>query len=117
VKFFLKLIFTLAVIAGLMFELGSPLWTRTDAAGAAQDAASAAARDYFNNASLPSAKVAATGAAQVRGASVTNVIVQPDGSIKVWVSEQAPSYVLHHVSALKNWYNVTASASAAPIRA
>jgi hypothetical protein len=32
------------------------------------------------------------------------------------VTHQAKSYVLHNISALKNWYNVTASANSPPIR-
>ncbi len=116
-KTFIKVVVTIAILAGLVFELGSPLWTKTNAAGAAQDAASAASRDYFNSVSLDSAKAAAVSAAAVRGATVTKIVLQPDGSMKVTVTKHAQSYVLHHISALKNWYNVTASASAPPIRA
>jgi Flp pilus assembly protein TadG len=115
VKGFVKVVIVLFLAGGLMFEVGSPLWGRSDAAGAAQDAARAAARDYFTGANLDSAKQAAIDAAQVRGATVTNIQLQADGSIKVTVSRPAKSYVLHRISALKNWYNVTASATAAPI--
>ena len=48
---------------------------------------------------------------------MTNIVLLPDGSIKVTVTARAKSYVLHHISALKNWYNVTATATAPPIRA
>jgi hypothetical protein len=116
-KFFVKLFVVVALGIGLMIEIASPLYTRTDAAGAAQDAASAAARDYFNSASLPSAQAAATSAADVRGATVTKLTILPDGSFDVTVVKHARSYVLHDISALKNWYNVKASATAPPIRA
>jgi hypothetical protein len=114
---FIKFLVIVAVLAALVFEVGSPLWARTDAAGAANDAASAAALDYFNSANLPEARVAATNAASVRGAKVTNVSVLADGDIKVTVTRPAKSYVLHDISALKNWYNVKASATAAPAQA
>jgi Flp pilus assembly protein TadG len=114
---FVKLVVVLAVAAVLMFEVGSPLWGRSDAAGAAQDAASAAARDYFDSTNLDSAKQAAVAAAQIRGATVTGMALEADGSIKVTVNRPARSFVLHRISALKNWYNVTATATAPPIRA
>jgi len=113
----LKFVVMAALAAALMFEIGSPLWARSDAAGAAQDAANAAARDYFDSASVDSAKIAATNAATVRGVTLTSIVVLPDGSMKVTVHRFAKSYVLHDISALKNWYNVTATATAAPIRA
>ena len=45
---------------------------------------------------------------------VTALTVNADGTVTVKVSRQAASYVLHRISALKNWYNVTASATASP---
>ncbi|MDQ6616178.1 MAG: hypothetical protein M3083_15920 [Actinomycetota bacterium] len=114
---FIKFILIVTVAAGVMFEIGSPLWSRSDAAGAAQDAASVAARDYFATGNLDTAHDAASAAAAIRGATVTNVALLPDGSITVTVHHPARSYVLHRISALKNWYNVTATATAAPLRA
>jgi hypothetical protein len=118
VRSFIKFILIVAVLVGLVFEVGSPLWGRTAAAGAANDAASAAAMEYFSSGgNLVSAKAAAVSAASVRGATVTNVAVLADGNVKVTVSRPAKSYFLHNISALKNWYNVTASATAAPAQA
>jgi Flp pilus assembly protein TadG len=114
---FIKYIVIIVLAAGLVFELGSPLWTRSQATGAARDAATAAARDYFDSNNLDSAKAEAVRAAEVRGTTLTAIRVEADGSITVTVSRQARSYVLHHISALKNWYNVTASATVPPIRA
>ena len=116
-KSFVKVVLVLALAAGLVFEVGSPLWARTAAAGAAQDAANAAARDYFDNKDLTTAKTAAVDAAAVRGSTLTNLVLLPDGSMKVTVTHGAKSYVLHRISALKNWYNVKETATAAPIRA
>jgi Flp pilus assembly protein TadG len=113
----LKFVLIVAIAAGAMFEVGSPLWSRSDAAGAAQDAANAAVRNYFDTANLDTAKTAASAAAAVRGTTLTTMQLQANGDITVTVTRQAPSYVLHRISALKNWYNVTATATAAPIRA
>ncbi len=113
----IKLALILALAAGLIFEVGAPLWARTDARGAAQDGANAAARDYFGNNNLDTAKMAAVDAATIRGAKVTKVALLPDGSMQVTVSRPAKSYVLYRISALKNWYNVSETATAAPIRA
>lgn len=117
-KTFIKLILVLAILVFLVFEAGSPLLGRTAASGAANDAANAAALDYFGSGgNLADAKAAAANAASVRGAKVTNVSVLSDGDIKVTVSRPAKSYLLHDVSALKNWYNVKASATATPAQA
>ena len=114
---FLKFVLVVAVVAGAMFEVGSPLWSRSEAAGAANDAASVAARTYFETGNLDTAKTDATEAAAIRGATLTNFQLLPDGSIKVTVSRPARSYVLHRISSLKNWYNVTAAATAPPLQA
>ncbi len=115
-KTFIKYILVVVILAGIMFEVGSPLWSRTAAAGAADDAANVAARDYFDSRSLDSARAAATSAAAIRGSTLTSIVLLDDGSIKVTVHRPAKSYVLHHISALKNWYNVSASSTAPPIR-
>jgi Flp pilus assembly protein TadG len=114
---FVKLVLVVAIAVGAMFELGSPLWSRSAAAGAANDAAGVAARTYFETASLDSAQTAAASAAAIRGATLTKIALLPDGSITVTVTHSARSYVLHRISALKNWYNVSATATAPPLRA
>ena len=114
---FLKFLLIVAIAAGAMFELGSPLWSRSDAAGAAQDAANVAVRNYFDTGNLDSAKTAATDAAAIRGTTLTKIELQANGDIQITVTRHARSYVLHRISALKNWYNVTATATAAPLRA
>jgi Flp pilus assembly protein TadG len=116
VRALIKLAVVLAVMAALVFEVGSPVWARADAAGAAQDAANAAVRNYFDTNNLASARSAAVDAATVRGATLTDLAMLADGSIKVTVSHPS-KYIPYHLSALKNWYNVSESATAAPIRA
>jgi hypothetical protein len=116
-KTFIKLVLVVAIVTGIIFEIGSPLWARTAAAGAADDAANVAARDYFDSRNLDEARTAASNAAAIRGSTLTNIVLLDDGSIKVTVHRPAKSYVLHHISALKNWYNVSASSTAPPIRA
>jgi Flp pilus assembly protein TadG len=116
-KTFVKLVIILTIVAIAMFDVGSPLWNRSDAAGAADDASQVAARTYFETGDLNAAGTAARQAAAIRGATLTGMTLEDDGSIKVTVADPAHSLVLHHISALRNWYNVTATATAPPIRA
>ncbi len=113
-KTFIKFVLIVAVLGFLVFDFGSPLWSRTAASGAAQDAAAAAAQDYFGGSGLPAARTDANAAATARGATVTKMVLESDGDIMVTVTRPAKAYVLNHISALKNWYNVTASATAGP---
>jgi hypothetical protein len=113
-KGFVKFIVIFAILGGLVFELGSPVWSRAAAGTAAQEAASTAAQDYFGGATLASARSDAAVAATARGATLVNLQLLSDGDIEVWVTRPAKSYVLHDISALKNWYNVKASATAGP---
>jgi hypothetical protein len=113
-KTFIKYVLILGVLGFLVFDLGSPLWSRTAASGAAHDAAAAAAQDYFGGASLSAARNDANVAALARGATVTKMQLEGDGDIEVTVSRPTKAYLLNNISALKNWYNVTASATAGP---
>ena len=114
---FIKFVIIVTIVAVAMFDVGSPLWNRSDAAGAADDASQVAARTYFETGDLNAAQTAARQAAAIRGATLTNMTLEPDGSIKVTVTHPAHSIILHRISALKNWYNVTASATAPPLQA
>jgi len=111
---FVKFVLVLVVLGFLGFELGSPVWSKNAATSAAHEAAAAAAQDYFAGGSFTEAKTVATSAATERGATLTNIQVLADGDIEVWVARPAKSYLLHDVSAFKNWYNVKASATAGP---
>jgi len=113
-KGFVKFVLFLAIVAGLVLELGSPVWSHTAAVTAAQEAAGAAAQDYFGGSSFAAAKTDAVTAASERGATVTNMVLLTDGDIQVTVTRPAKSYVLHDISALKNWYRVSATATAGP---
>jgi hypothetical protein len=113
----IKFVIFVVIVAVAMFDVGSPLWNRSNAAGAANDASQVAARTYFETGDLNATEAAARQAAAIRGATLTGLTLEADGSIKVTVAHPAHSLVLHHISALRNWYNVTASATAPPIRA
>ncbi len=114
-KPFLKFVVVVALIGGLLVEAGSPLWTRPEVAGAADDAAAAGARDLFTSNSLDQAKAAAVSAAAFRGTTLTDFSRLDDGSIKVTVSRHASPHALDRVSQFKSWYNVKASATAAAL--
>lgn len=113
-KSFVKLVIVIALVAGVVVEVGAPLWTRSAAAGAADDAASAGARELFQSNNTDEARSQAAAAAEFRGTKLTEFSIRPDGSVHVTVARKAKSYVLYHISSLKNWYNVTASATAVP---
>jgi len=115
VRAFLKLVVVLALVGGLLVEAGSPIWTRPEVAGAADDAAAAGARDLFASNNLDQAKAAAVSAAAFRGTTLTDFSQLPDGSIKVTVYRHASPHALDRFSQFKNWYNVKASATAAAL--
>jgi hypothetical protein len=113
-KAFVKFVLVFAILGGLVYELGSPVWSRTAADTAAQEAAGTAAQTYFGGGTLTAARADAVVAATERGATLTDLQLLPDGDIQVTVTRPAKSYVLHDISGLKGWYNVKASASAGP---
>lgn len=113
-KTFIKLVLVVGLVAGLIFEVGAPLWSRSAATGAAQDAAEVGARDIFQISDIDQARADAATAAAIRGATLTKFDLRQDGTVQVTVTRPVHSYVLGHISALKNWYNVTATASAVP---
>ena len=111
---FLTLVVVLALAAGVVIEVGSPVWTRTELAGAASDSANAGAREYFSSHDLTASTKAATDAAAVRGAHLDTLVYSTDGQVHVTVSRRAKSYVLYRYSRFKTWYDVSVSAAATP---
>jgi Flp pilus assembly protein TadG len=110
----LTVVVVLALAVGVVIEVGSPIWTRTELAGAAGDAANAGAREYFSTHDIPASSTAASDAAAVRGAHLDNFSFLRDGQVHVTVSRRAKSYVLCRYSRFKSWYEVSASAAATP---
>ena len=113
-RWLLKLVIGIAVVGFIAFELGSPLVTRTILDGQAHDAANDAAHDFFQNHNVDSARTVAQQDANNDGAQLATFDVDEQGTVRVTLSKQARSYVLHNFGPTKDWYNVRISASAVP---
>jgi Flp pilus assembly protein TadG len=113
VKRLVVIAFVLLFGAAAVIELGSPYWTRNHVSSAASAAASAGARSLASTKDSKLAQAAAAKAATDGGAHLESFTQQPNGTVKVTVSEEAKSYLLHRWSATRDWYQIKASASAA----
>ena len=113
-RWLLKVIIGIAVAGLVIFELGSPLVTKTILDGNAHDAADDAAHDYFNNHDAGRAQGVAQQDAQNDGAKLDAFDIDEQGTIHVTLSKQAKSYVLHNFGPTKDWYTVQRSATAVP---
>ena len=100
------------VVAGAIFELGSPYWARHQASDAAHAAASAGAHSLATSRNSATAKAAAAKVAASDGATLEAFAQQPNGTVKVTVSLEAKSYLLKRFSATRDWYEIKASATA-----
>jgi Flp pilus assembly protein TadG len=101
------------VLAGAAFELGSPTWARHEAANAAKAAAAAGARSLVSTRNTHTAETAAAKAASAGGATLESFTQQPNGTVKVTVSEEAKSYLLRRFSVTRDWYEIKETATSA----
>ena len=113
-RWLLQLVIAIAVAGLVLFELGSPLVTKTILDGQAHDAANDAAREYFNNHDANRAQAVALQDAQGDSAKLDAFSIDEQGTIHVTLSKQARSYVLHNFGPTKGWYTVHRSATAVP---
>ena len=110
----IKLVVGIALAGFVLFELGSPVVTKTILDGQAHDAASDAAKDYFSGRDVGKAQAVAQHDADGDGAKLSAFSVDDQGTVHVTLSKQAKSYVLHNFGPTKHWYDVSVSASAVP---
>jgi Flp pilus assembly protein TadG len=108
----LVLLVVAAVVAGAVFELGSPYWARHQASDAARAAASAGAHSLTTTRNAVTAEAAAAKVATSDGATLEAFTQQPNGTVKVTVYLEAKSYVLKRFSATRNWYEIKETATA-----
>ena len=113
-RWLLKLVIGIALVGLVAFELGSPLVTKAILDGQAHDAANDAAHEYFQSHDTDKAQQAASQDAAGDHAKLTRFAVDDQGVVRVTLSKEAKSYVLHRIDQMKSWYDVTASASAVP---
>ncbi|MBW3614128.1 MAG: hypothetical protein KY439_02315 [Actinobacteria bacterium] len=109
-----KVVLGIALLGFAAFELGSPLIVRAQADDAAHEVANEASfrlRDSYTQQTLDTActQEAAEQEVQIKACTVND-----KREVVVTVTKQAKSYLLHQIPPLKSWYEVEASATAAP---
>jgi hypothetical protein len=110
----LKLVIGIALAGLVLFELGSPLVTKTILDGQTHDTANDAAHEYFQNRDLGRAQAVAQQDADSNHAKLVDFHIDDQGTVHVTLSKQAKSYVLHNFGPTKDWYTVSTNATAVP---
>jgi hypothetical protein len=113
-RWLLKVIIGIALAGLVLFEVGSPYVTKAILDGQAHDAADNAAHEYFQNHDRDRAQAVAQQAADSDHAALTAFDIDDQGTVRVTLSKQARSYVLHNFGPTKDWYTVRITASAVP---
>jgi hypothetical protein len=110
----LKIVFGIALAGLVLFELGSPAWTRAQLDSTAHDIADEAAFEVKRTNSTESARAAADQLASKRDVRLTEFRIDAGQRVHVTVYRQAKSYVLRRFDQTKDWYDVSVSADAVP---
>jgi hypothetical protein len=113
-RWLLKLVIGIAVAGLVLFELGSPLVTKTILDGQTHETADDAAHEYFNSHNADRARAVAQQDADGDSAKLELFDIDDQGTVHVTLSKQAKSYVLHNFGPTKDWYDVRMSATAVP---
>ena len=113
-RWLLKLVIGIAIVGLALFELGSPLLATTVLDGQVHETADDAAHEYFQNHDPDRARAIAQQDADDDHATLTAFDIDDQGTVRVTLSKQARSYVLHNFGPTKDWYAVRISASAVP---
>jgi len=113
-RWLLKIIFGVAVVGFVLFELGSPLIAAAILDGQTHDAANDAAHEYFQNHDADRAKAVAQQDAADDHVKLDVFTIDDQGTVHVTLSKQAKSYLLHNFGPTKDWYDVRTSATAVP---
>jgi hypothetical protein len=113
-RWLLKLVIGIALVGLVLFELGSPFITKAILDGQVHDAANDAAHEYFQNHDRDRAQAVAQQDADDDHATLTAFDIDEQGTVRVTLSKQARSYVLHNFGPTKDWYTVKITASAVP---
>jgi Flp pilus assembly protein TadG len=113
-RWLVKIVLGLALLGFLVVELGSPLLTRATLDGQAHQAADDAAHEMFQSRDPDKARAVAEQDAEDDHAKLENFDIDEQGTVRVTLSKQAKSYVLHNFQPTRDWYNVRVSASAVP---
>lgn len=112
-RWVLKVVAVIGVVGFVVVELGSPLVTRVQLDGVANDAADDAASSLTHSRDQSHAAATARQVAAARGAQLTRFQVDPATSaVHLTVDRQARSVLFRKWGPLENWYRVEVSASA-----
>ena len=111
-----KIVVVIALLGVVVFELGSPLWTRAQLDSTAHDAADEGARVYSNTNDQQKACDAVKAYAAQEHVTVTKCdsVLDPTPKLRVTVFKQAKSYVLKKFGPTRDWYDVTITAESVP---
>lgn len=101
----IKLIGSLALVALLLFEAGSPLMTRVQLDGVAAEAARQANREFDKTGSKTAAEKKAQETAAESGATLIGFAVTKDAAA-VTVNRKAPSVIFGKWDKTKSYYDV-----------
>ena len=112
-RFLAKVVIAIVVVGLAAVELGSPLITRLQLDGVANDAASDAALTLFQTRDANQARATAAQVVSGRDATFRDFQVDSSGGVQVTVGRQAVSLLLGKWDRLKSWYDVTVTSSAA----
>ena len=82
--------------------------------GQTHQAAEDAAHEMFQSRNADKARAVAARDAQDDHAKLETFDIDGQGTVRVTLSKQAKSYVLHNFQPTRDWYNVRVSASAVP---
>ncbi len=112
-RFLAKVVIAILALGVAALELGSPLVTRLQLDGVANDAASDAALTLFHTRDANQARATAEQVVAGRDATFRDFQVESDGAVRVTVGRQATSLLLERWDRLKSWYDVTVTSSPA----
>ena len=100
-----RLVVSLAVVAVLLFEAGSPLMTRLQLDGVAAEVARQANREYDKTGSKSAAEKKAKETAEQAGTVLVAINLVPDAAA-VTVGRTAPSLIFGKLDQTKSYYDV-----------
>ena len=108
----IKVIVGIAVLGFAVIEVGSPLVARAQADDAAHEVANEASFRLRDNNTQATLDAACAEEATDQSVEVVRCEINEKNEISVEVRKQARSFLLDRFDATKDWYDVTASATA-----
>jgi len=108
-----KIVVAIAIVGFLIIEVGSPLVVRVGLDSDAHTAADEAAKELTLTRDSAKARAVAESDAESAHARLESFDIDGQGIVRVTLSKQAKSYVLHNFEQTRSWYDVRVNASAA----